>query len=209
MSNLNEQDIAAYMENQNTKGFYEVRLLKIPVFDQETGAEIREDEQYTVCNKHIGSDDYPCYDKRTANELCEYLNILTSDLLLEQRLPEQITIDTKNVTPISTLAIMINNKHDKLEELRTAINHELNCELTYLHNSNAWRLKPAEIQQELELSKLPTEKQINAFIEEKLSREFDFWKIAKANTALIRQQLGLIEDRISLEKYAIRLELKK
>lgn len=207
MSNLNEQDIAEYIENK-TKGFYEVKLLKIPVFDQETGAEIRTDEQYTVCNKNISSENYPCYDKHAAMELCDQLNKLTNDLLLNQKLPEPLTLNNSEVSPITTLAIMINNKGEKLEELRTAINHEVSCELTYLHRSNALKLKPEEIQKELGLKKLPTEKQTTAFIEEKLARKFDLWKIAKANTALIKQQLSLIEDRISLEKYAIRLELK-
>lgn len=55
---------------------YEVRLLKIPVFDQETGAEIREDETYTVCNKNKGSENYPCYDKDAAETLCAFLNDL-------------------------------------------------------------------------------------------------------------------------------------
>ena len=207
MSNLNEQDIAEYMENQNT-GLFQVEEVEILNFD-ENGKETHNGKWWAVSSKLNYEKTFECRNKEVAEELCRQMNLLTQDLMLAQKLPKQLEIDTKNVTPITTLAIMINNKHDKLEELRNAINHELSCELTYLHNSNAWRLKPADIQQELELTKLPTEKQIQAFIEEKLSKEFDLWKIAKANTALIRQQLGLIEDRISLEKYAIRLELKK
>ena len=66
---------------------YEVKLLKIPVFDQETGEKIREDEQYHVCNKIISKETYPCYNKTTADELCETLNCLTNDYSLNKTLP--------------------------------------------------------------------------------------------------------------------------
>ena len=103
------------------------------------------------------------------------------------------------------LGAIINVKHIKLEELAMAIEHELSCELTYIHCSNTIRLQPDKIKEELELSKAPTEKQIQAYIEEKHAAEFDMWKIAKANTSLLRQQLDYINDRISYEKHSIRM----
>lgn len=129
--------------------------------------------------------------------------------IVNEGLPEKIVNQNSKVSSITTLAIMINNKYDKLVELEKAIDRELDLELTYLHKSNGWRLSPKKIQEKAELPKLPTEKQINAFIEERLSQDYNAWKTAKANTSVIRQQLDLINDRISLEKYAIRLELKK
>jgi len=202
MSNLNEQDLAKWHEKQERKGLFEVKLLKIPVFHPETGEEIREDEQYTVCSKTIGSLNYPCYDKRTADELCSHLNTLTSDLMLNKTLPKELLLIDD--CEVYDLGKTINEKHVKLEELATAIEHELNCELSYIHRSNSIKLYPEKIKEELGLSKLPTEKQTQAYIEEKLSFEFDMWKIAKGNTSLIRQQLDYINDRVSFEKYSLR-----
>lgn len=204
MSIYEPEDIARWEAKQMTMELFEVKLLKIPVFD-DAGAEIREDEQYTVCNKHVGSHSYPCYDERTAKELCEYLNSLTADLMLEQKLPAPLELENI-ISDFEPLAKLLNEKQSKLEELRTAINHELVCELDYLHESNQIKLDHNKIKEDLELSKMPTEKQINAYAEENLTHEYDLWKIAKANTSLIKQQLDLINDRISFEKYVLRLK---
>lgn len=128
-------------------------------------------------------------------------------LIKNNGLPEKLVNSNGTVSPITTLAIMINNKQDKLMELEKAIDSELDLELTYLHKANEWRLSPAKIKEQENLSKLPTEKQITAFVETYLKKDYNAWKTAKANTSMIRQQLDLINDRISLEKYAIRLEL--
>lgn len=210
MSNLNEQDIAEYVENK-TKGFYEVKLLKIPVFDQETGEEIREDEQYTVCSKYIGCESYPCYDKRTAIELCDYLNILTKKCDLDDELPKEIQLDMLQLEGnevFENLAIKINEKNKLMDKIQTAKNHELACKIDYTHKCNQIKLHPEHVKEKLELSKTPTEKQVNAYCEEKYSREFNMLTVAKANTSLLNQKLDLINDCISLEKYIIRMMLK-
>ena len=190
---------------RNENGLFEVKRLKIPVFNNETGEEIREAEQYTVCSKLFGSHNYPCYDEDTARDLCNTMNLITSDLMLnEPILPENLNLKLITVDDLYNLGDMINAKHIKLEELSTALNHELTCELNYLHKSNELKLKQDMIKEELGLSKNPTEKQVNAYIENTLSLEYDLWKIAKANTSLIRQQLDYINDRISFEKYCLR-----
>lgn len=208
MSNLNENDIVEY---QKTKGQYEVRLLKIPVFDQETGAEIKTDEQYTVCSKYFGSENYPCYDEETAIELCDYLNVLTRKYDLDDELPEPVNIDSLQLEGndlFENLALKINEKHELIRKLQEAKNHELVCKIDYTHKSNQVKLHPDNVKEALELSKNPTEKQINAYCEEKYQKEFELYTIAKANTSLLNTKLDLINNYISLEKYIIRMRLK-
>lgn len=130
------------------------------------------------------------------------------DLKLSELNLEKVVNTTGEVSPVTTLSIMINNKQDKLDELKAAINDELNLKLTYLHKGNAVRIDP-NLKDELGLSKNPTEKQTQAYIENTYQKDFDALKIAEENTKLIKRQLDLIDDRISLEKYAIQLELKK
>lgn len=207
MSNLNENDIAKY---QKTKGQFEVRLLKIPVFDQETGEEIRTDEQYTVCSKYVGSENYPCYDERTANELCDFMNVLTRKCNLDDELPEPINLKHLQLEGndlFMNLASKINEKHELIRKLQEAKNHELAFKIDYTHKCNQVKLHPDKVKEDLELSKAPTEKQINAYCEEKYQREFEMYTIAKANTSLLNTKLDLINDYISLEKYIIRMRL--
>lgn len=130
------------------------------------------------------------------------------DLKLSELNLEKAVNTTGEVSPVTTLSIMINNKHDKLEELQKAINDELVIKLTFLHRANAVRIDP-DLKEKLGLSKNPTEKQTQAYIENTYQEDFDALKIAEENTKLIKRQLDLIDDRISLEKYAIQLELKK
>lgn len=130
------------------------------------------------------------------------------DLKLSKVNHEKVVNNTGEVSPITTLSIMINNKQDKLDELRAAINDELNLKLTYLHKSNSVKIKP-DLKEVIGLSKNPTEKQIQAYIEETYREDFEALQIAEENTKLIKRQLDLIDDRISLEKYALRLELRK
>ena len=186
---------------------YEVKLLKIPVFNQETGEEIRTDEQYHVCNKIISSENYPCYDKTTADNLCETLNTLTASYSLNKTLPEPALI--KNDSIVYNLASRINEKQTKLNELQNAIEHELVCELTYMEKCNNIRLHPEQVKEALELTKAPTEKQITAYCEETFKKEHTNLKIAKTEVSFINKQIDLLNDYISLEKYLIRKELQQ
>ena len=121
---------------------------------------------------------------------------------------EKVVTDFGEVSPVTTLSIMVNKKQEKLDELRAAINDELNLKLTYLHHSNEVRINPG-LKDVMGLTKNPTEKQVQAYIEETFKDDFDALKIAEENTKLIKRQLELIDNRISLEKYAIQLELRK
>ena len=203
MSNLEPEDIYVYHERRNN-GLFQVEEVEILNFD-ENGNETHAEKWWAVSSKlDVVNNCYPCKDKETAEELCRQMNLLTQDLMLEQKLPAPLTLENIH-GDFEPLAKLLNDKATKLEELRTAINHELVCELDYLHESNQLRLDPNKIKEDLELSKMPTEKQIQAYIEENLTHEYDLWKIAKANTSLLRQQLDYINDRISFEKYSLRL----
>lgn len=181
---------------------YKVKLLKIPVFN-ETDEEIGFDEKYSVCSNIIGKESYPCYDKETADELCETLNNLTKSYNLTKSLPE-----TRLSIECNELAGRVNAKQSKLHELQIAIEHELVCELVYNKKCNDVKLHPEKVKEALELSKNPTEKQITAFCEEQFEKEFTDLKIAKTNVSFINKQIDLLNDYISLERYVIRKELK-
>ena len=201
MSMIEPEDIAKYQERN---GLFQVEEVEILNFD-ENGKETHNGKWWAVSSKlNYEQTTFECRNKEVAEELCRQMNLLTQDLMLEQKLPAPLTLENIH-GDFEPLAKLLNDKATKLEELRTSINHELVCELDYLHESNQLRLDPNKIKENLELSKMPTEKQINAYIEENLTHEYDLWKIAKANTSLIRQQLDLINDRISFEKYVLRL----
>lgn len=202
MSNLNEADLAEYIEKQSN-GLYKVDFIKTSEDNKVPSVEYP-----AVVNKHFPKESYGCRDQETASELCSYLNELTRDYLLNNELPE-----LNNDMPLTHLCCnfgtKLGDKNAHLVKLQEAINHELVCELTYLHKCNEVKLNPDIVKEEYDLSKAPTEKQINAYCEEKFLREFNNWKIAKANTSLLNKQLDLINDSISLEKYFLRVELKK
>lgn len=206
MSVYDTEDIAKWEDKQMTKrGFFQVEEVEILNFD-ENGNETHAEKWWAVSSKlDVVNNCYPCKDKETAEELCIQMNLLTADLMLEQTLPAPLTLENI-IGDFEPLATLLNEKQEKLEQLRIAINRELVCELDYLHESNQLKLNPNQIKEDLELSKMPTEKQIAAYVEENLTHEYDFWKIAKANTSLIRQQLDLINDRISFEKYVLRMK---
>ena len=129
MSNLNENDIAKYQE---TNGNFEVKILKIPVHNLETGEEIRIDERYAVCPKYIGEIAYPCYDEETAIELCDYMNVLTRKCNLDDELPEPVNIDSLQLEGndlFENLALKINEKHELIRKIQEAKNHELACKM--------------------------------------------------------------------------------
>ena len=55
----------------------------------------------------------------------------------------------------------------------------------------------------------PTAKQKEAYIIEKLSKEYDELEMAKNNTSIIRKDLEYLDNVISAEKYALQLQIKE
>lgn len=73
-----------------------------------------------------------------------------------------------------------------------------------LHKTNAVRLNPDIVKEEYELNKAPTEKQIQAYIDETYSDLTDDYEIAKQNTMLIKKELEFIDNVISVNKTILR-----
>lgn len=104
---------------------------------------------------------------------------------------------------------LLDEKQKKLKDLKDAVNSETSLKLELLHKSNEIKLHPEDVKEKLGLSKLPTEKQIQAHIDETYKDLTDDYELAKQNTALIRKDLELLDNRISFEKYVLQLELKQ
>ena len=95
-------------------------------------------------------------------------------------------------------------KRQKLDELKDAVNSETTLKLKLLHKANQVRLNPIIVKEEYELSKTPTEKQIQAYIDETYSDLTDEYEIAKQNTMLIKKELEFIDDVLSVNKIILR-----
>lgn len=111
--------------------------------------------------------------------------------------------------PVTNFNKLLDEKEAKIKELKDAINSETSLKLELLHKSNKVKLSPDKVKEEYEFSKAPTEKQIQAYIDEKYSDLTNDYELAKQNASLIRKDLELIDNRISFEKYVLQLELKQ
>lgn len=104
---------------------------------------------------------------------------------------------------------LLQDKEEKIKELKDAVNSEVSLKLELAHKANKVRLNPDMVKEEYELSKTPTEKQIQAYIDEKYSSLTDDYELAKQNVSLIRKDLELLDNRISLEKYVLQFKVKE
>ena len=98
----------------------------------------------------------------------------------------------------------LREKRDKLAELKDAVNSETSLKLKLLHKANQVKLNPNIVKEKYELSKTPTEKQIQAYIDETYSNLTDEYEIAKQNTMLIKKELEFIDDVLSVNKIILR-----
>lgn len=114
-----------------------------------------------------------------------------------------------NVDKFRDYLKLLDEKEAKIKELKDAVNSETSLKLELLHKSNDVKLHPNNVKEEYELSKAPTEKQIQAHIDETYKDLTDNYELAKQNTALIRKDLELLDNRISFEKYVLQLEMKQ
>ena len=111
--------------------------------------------------------------------------------------------------PVTNFDKLLTEKEAKIKELKDAVNSEISLKLELLHKTNKVKLTPNLVRDEYELSKAPTEKQIQAYVDEKYPELTDDYELAKQNTSLIRKDLELIDNRISFEKYVLQLEMKQ
>ena len=98
----------------------------------------------------------------------------------------------------------LREKRTKLDELKDAVNSETTLKLKLLHKANQVKLNPNIVKEKYELSKSPTEKQIQAYIDETYSDLTDEYEIAKQNTMLIKKELEFIDDVLSVNKIILR-----
>ena len=71
-----------------------------------------------------------------------------------------------NVDKFRDYLKLLDEKEAKIKELKDAVNSETSLKLELLHKSNDVKLHPNNVKEEYELSKAPTEKQIQAHIDE-------------------------------------------
>ena len=95
-------------------------------------------------------------------------------------------------------------KRTKLDELKDAVNSETTLKLKLLHKANQVKLNPNIVKEKYELSKTPTEKQIQSYIDETYSDLTEDDELAKQNTMLIKKELEFIDDVLSVNKIILR-----
>ena len=102
----------------------------------------------------------------------------------------------------------IEEKSKTLDALQIAVNDLVSVKNRYTIGSNRLRIKPEKIKEDLGLSKPATEKQQQAYIDDKLCKEVQDIRIAEENVKLLKRKIDLLDDKISLEKYRIQLLMK-
>lgn len=122
---------------------------------------------------------------------------------------EHIPLRHMDINAVWDFDKLLQDKEEKIKELKDAVNSEVSLKLELAHKANKVRLNPDMVKEEYELSKTPTEKQIQAYIDEKYSSLTDDYELAKQNVSLIRKDLELLDNRISLEKYVLQFKVKE
>ena len=114
---------------------------------------------------------------------------------------QNLTID--DVT--QDLTELINEKAEALNTVNIAVNEYVRLKNKYIIKSNGLRLQPDQIKEELGLNKPATEKQIQAYIDDKLRDLVQDIRIAEENVKSWKREVDLLNDKISLEKYRVNL----
>lgn len=94
---------------------------------------------------------------------------------------------------------LVNEKEKIVEQLNIAANDYVTLKNRYTVKSNEIRLKPDKIKEDMGLSKAPTEKQQQAYIDTQLKEDFQNMKIAEENKNAWKRKLDLIDTKISAE----------
>lgn len=102
---------------------------------------------------------------------------------------------------------LIKEKSEVLNTVNIAVNELVSLKNKYIVKSNALRIKPDNIQEELGLTRAPTEKQQQAYIDDQLKDIVQDMNIADENVKSWKRELDLLNDKIRAEKYRINLLL--
>lgn len=116
----------------------------------------------------------------------------------ENYTPKENNLEGVIQAEINNISLLVNKKQDLIQELTQAIEEETRVTLEYDHKYND-KLLNTDFKEVLQESR-PNKDQKEAHIVESLKELYDAKEIAIANTKLLRKQLELIDDRISLEK---------
>lgn len=117
----------------------------------------------------------------------------------------QETMSVEDV--LKNLDQLINEKNNLLTILSNSVNEYVTYKNQYVVKSNELRLNPEKIQEELGLSKAATEKQQQAYIDTQLKRQVQELIIADEYIKVLKRDIELIDDKISLEKYRLKFIL--
>ena len=114
---------------------------------------------------------------------------------------QNLTID--DIT--EELTRLIQEKSEALNTVNIAVNEYVRLKNEYILKSNELRLRPEQIKEELGLSKVPTEKQQQAYIDDQLHDLVQDIRIAEENVKSWKREVDLLNDKISLEKFRVNL----
>lgn len=118
-----------------------------------------------------------------------------------KELREDLTIE--EVT--SKLDELIIEKSEALNTVNIAVNEYVSLKNKYTVKSNELKLKLDEIKENLGLTRAPTEKQTQAYVDNELSDLVQDIRIADANVKSWKREVDLLDNKISAEKYRVRL----
>lgn len=118
-----------------------------------------------------------------------------------KELREDLTIE--EVT--SKLDELIIEKSEALNTVNIAVNEYVSLKNKYTVKSNELKLKLDEIKEKLGLTRAPTEKQTQAYVDNELSDLVQDIRIADANVKSWKREVDLLDNKISAEKYRVRL----
>ena len=100
---------------------------------------------------------------------------------------------------------LIQEKAEVLNTLNIAVNEHISLKNKYVVRSNELRVKPDTIKEELGLNKAPTEKQQQAYIDNKLKDVVQDLRISEENVKSWKREVDLLDDKISVEKLRVTL----
>lgn len=100
---------------------------------------------------------------------------------------------------------LIQEKSEALNTVNIAVNEYVTLKNEYTTKSNEIRINPEAIKENLGLSKLPTEKQTQAYIDNELSDLVQGMLIADENIKSWKREVDLLNDKISVENYRVKM----
>ena len=99
---------------------------------------------------------------------------------------------------------LIHEKSEALNAANIAVNDFVALKNEYVMKSNDLRIN-TDFKEAMNLSKPATEKQQQAYIEDKLQDLVQNIRIAEENVKSWKREVDLLNDKISLEKYRVNL----